>query len=194
MEVYRPDKRIFWEDQNQYSGVADAGVQIVSKDPITVSEDGSIFPPLPPVGTFVNIGEIYSYNDGAVEVMQSHNITNFPPEDVPALFLVYRANSSGAEWIAGEEVIAGDERTYQGDTYRCIQSHVTQEGWEPPNVPALWELVQGENPNGDWQPNTSYSIGDIVTYQGVTYECIQAHTSIVGWEPPNVPALWVVVP
>ncbi|MEV1204939.1 fibronectin type III domain-containing protein, partial [Microbispora rosea] len=24
----------------------------------------------------------------------------------------------------------------------------------------------------------------------VDYECIQAHTSLTGWEPPNVPALW----
>ncbi|WP_349290090.1 carbohydrate-binding protein [Thermoanaerobacterium thermosaccharolyticum] len=26
----------------------------------------------------------------------------------------------------------------------------------------------------------------------MTYKCIQAHTSLVGWEPPNVPALWQV--
>jgi chitodextrinase len=41
-----------------------------------------------------------------------------------------------------------------------------------------------------WTPNVSYHIGDLVTYQGKTYKCIQAHTSQVGWEPPNVPALW----
>jgi chitinase len=29
-----------------------------------------------------------------------------------------------------------------------------------------------------------------VTYGGVTYKCIQSHTSLTGWEPPNVPALW----
>ncbi|HEU4426105.1 MAG TPA: carbohydrate-binding protein, partial [Pilimelia sp.] len=25
---------------------------------------------------------------------------------------------------------------------------------------------------------------------GASYRCIQAHTSLTGWEPPNVPALW----
>ena len=25
------------------------------------------------------------------------------------------------------------------------------------------------------------------------YKCLQAHTSQVGWEPPAVPALWVVI-
>jgi chitodextrinase len=42
----------------------------------------------------------------------------------------------------------------------------------------------------NWQPNTSYAIGALVMYNGVEYQCIQAHTSQVGWEPPNVPALW----
>ncbi|MFI7030460.1 carbohydrate-binding protein [Microbispora rosea] len=41
-----------------------------------------------------------------------------------------------------------------------------------------------------WAPNTWYAIGARVTYNGVDYECIQAHTSLTGWEPPNVPALW----
>src|SRR6266852_2739098 len=42
----------------------------------------------------------------------------------------------------------------------------------------------------NWQPNTSYAIGALVMFNGVEYKCIQAHTSLVGWEPPNTPALW----
>ncbi|HEY1013539.1 MAG TPA: glycoside hydrolase family 19 protein [Herpetosiphonaceae bacterium] len=41
-----------------------------------------------------------------------------------------------------------------------------------------------------WAPNTAYQVGSQVTYNGLTYECIQAHTSLTGWEPSNVPALW----
>ncbi len=41
-----------------------------------------------------------------------------------------------------------------------------------------------------WAPNTSYKANDRVVYQGKTYYCIQAHTSLTGWEPSNVPALW----
>ncbi|PUA35450.1 chitinase [Paenibacillus elgii] len=41
-----------------------------------------------------------------------------------------------------------------------------------------------------WAPNTSYKAGDIVSYGGSDYQCLQPHTSLVGWEPPNVPALW----
>lgn len=45
-----------------------------------------------------------------------------------------------------------------------------------------------------WAPNTAYAVGAQVTYQGVLYQCQQAHTSIVTWEPPNTPALWLVIP
>ncbi len=42
----------------------------------------------------------------------------------------------------------------------------------------------------NWQPNTAYAVGALVMFNGVEYKCIQSHTSQVGWEPPNVPALW----
>jgi chitinase len=41
-----------------------------------------------------------------------------------------------------------------------------------------------------WVPNHAYAVGDRVSYGGHNYQCLQAHTSMVGWEPPNVPALW----
>jgi hypothetical protein len=47
--------------------------------------------------------------------------------------------------------------------------------------------------SGTWVANHAYSVGDIVTYNGHTYKCLQAHTSQVGWEPPNVPALWQLI-
>lgn len=43
---------------------------------------------------------------------------------------------------------------------------------------------------GPWAPNTAYAVNDTVTYGGCTYKVIQAHTSLTGWEPPNVPALF----
>ncbi|MVP01590.1 glycosyl hydrolase family 18 protein [Paenibacillus lutrae] len=52
---------------------------------------------------------------------------------------------------------------------------------------ALPLTALGANP---WAPNTAYKTGDVVTYSGSNYECIQGHTSLTGWEPSNVPALW----
>src|SRR5579864_1850566 len=51
-------------------------------------------------------------------------------------------------------------------------------------LPSLAQTI----PN--WQPNTAYAVGALVMFNGIEYKCIQAHTSQVGWEPPNVPALW----
>ncbi|GAA1976340.1 carbohydrate-binding protein [Kitasatospora viridis] len=41
-----------------------------------------------------------------------------------------------------------------------------------------------------WAPDTAYQAGDLVTYGGAVYQCLQAHTSMTGWEPPAVPSLW----
>ena len=44
-------------------------------------------------------------------------------------------------WAAGSVYAAGDTVTYNGATYRCLQPHQAQPGWEPPNTPALWEAA-----------------------------------------------------
>jgi hypothetical protein len=41
-----------------------------------------------------------------------------------------------------------------------------------------------------WAANIAYSAGDVVTYGGNVYECIQAHTSLSNWTPDATPALW----
>jgi len=41
-----------------------------------------------------------------------------------------------------------------------------------------------------WAAGISYKAGDKVTYSGKTYVCLQAHTSLTGWEPSTTPALW----
>ncbi|MGL4449989.1 MAG: cellulose binding domain-containing protein [Sarcina sp.] len=53
----------------------------------------------------------------------------------------------------------------------------------------------GTNPDPTekaWKAGTSYQKGDVVTYSGKTYICLQPHQSLHGWEPTNVPALWAI--
>ncbi|RCG29954.1 dioxygenase [Sphaerisporangium album] len=47
----------------------------------------------------------------------------------------------GGTWQAGRTYAAGDTVTYGGSTYRCVQGHTAQVGWEPPVVPSLWQRV-----------------------------------------------------
>ncbi|SCF59447.1 streptogrisin C [Streptomyces sp. DconLS] len=43
--------------------------------------------------------------------------------------------------VGGTVYQAGDTVAYGGATYRCLQTHQAQPGWEPPNTPALWQRV-----------------------------------------------------
>ncbi|NGN63105.1 S1 family peptidase [Streptomyces sp. A7024] len=44
-------------------------------------------------------------------------------------------------WSAGTVYKVGDTVTHGGASYRCLQGHQAQPGWEPPNTPALWQRV-----------------------------------------------------
>lgn len=172
----------------------------VDSDPDEITFLGKVagkagtYQPLPAAGTWLEGGQIYGYGGGLVIVRQSHTRTEHAPADVPALFSVYRAGGGTLDWIANEPVIVGTVRAYGGKVYRCTQAHVTQADWTPPNVPALWQEYDPHPQPGAWAYPVAYKIGDLVTYQGATYRCIQAHTSQAGWTPPAVPALWQVVP
>ncbi len=41
-----------------------------------------------------------------------------------------------------------------------------------------------------WVVGHAYAVGDLVTYNGRDYKCIQAHTSQADWTPDVTPALW----
>ncbi|MEJ5187799.1 glycosyl hydrolase family 18 protein [Treponema sp. J25] len=42
-----------------------------------------------------------------------------------------------------------------------------------------------------WTPGTYYAVGAVVSWNNYLWTCRQAHTALVGWEPGNVPALWL---
>jgi hypothetical protein len=44
-----------------------------------------------------------------------------------------------------------------------------------------------------WAPFTNYEAGQIVTYDDIKYEVLAAHTSLPGWEPPALPALFKLI-
>ncbi|MFF0298548.1 M28 family peptidase [Kitasatospora sp. NPDC004614] len=52
-------------------------------------------------------------------------------------------------------------------------------------------VVNGGGSGGTtWAAGVNYNAGDVVTYNGVSYRCLQAHTSQSTWTPDVVPALW----
>lgn len=148
----------------------------------------TIFPALPSTGQLKK-GEVYSYNNGAVMVIQDHQRTIYAPELTPALFSFYREVTEGQEWIVGEQVALNATRTYNDKTYKCIQAHQTQETWNPElTLGTLWQVVPT---TAEWTIGVAYKVNDIVTYKGKTYKCLQAHTSISTWTPTaTINVLW----
>ncbi|MFZ2538393.1 MAG: carbohydrate-binding protein, partial [Oscillospiraceae bacterium] len=118
-------------------------------------------------------------------------------------------------WQAGSAYVAGNVVSYNNKNYECRQSHTALVGWEPSNVPALWLEYTGTSPVATpvayfpenagnvellttavvpvtpWQAGSAYVVGNIVSYNNKNYECRQSHTALAGWEPANVPALWL---
>ncbi|MDG9705018.1 carbohydrate-binding protein [Streptomyces sp. DH37] len=64
--------------------------------------------------------------DFVLDVPQTPPPTTPPPDD------------PGGTWRAGVSYRAGDRVEYGGASYTCLQGHLSQAGWEPPNAPALW--------------------------------------------------------
>lgn len=46
-----------------------------------------------------------------------------------------------AAWQTQVSYAVDAQVTYDGSVWRCTQAHTSQAGWEPPNVPALWNRV-----------------------------------------------------
>ncbi|MEV4101442.1 carbohydrate-binding protein [Nonomuraea sp. NPDC049649] len=65
---------------------------------------------------------------------------------------------------------------------------MTLSGLATVTAPAAYGATTAAHPA--WATYTAYAAGARVTHKGVDYECIQAHTSLPGWEPDIVPALW----
>lgn len=101
------------------------------------------------------------------------------------------------EWAVGVSYAIDDYVNYRGVAYKVIQAHVSQGDWPPPVVPALFQADQDPGQSDPvWLAGEAVGVGDLRWYpdiNGTQYSAIQAHTTQVGWEPPNVPALWASV-
>ena len=105
-----------------------------------VAARAAVFPDWAP-GLDVKVGDLLRWDGTVVEVVQAHKTQDdWTPDKTAALFKVHRTPDM-TEWVAGIDVRAGEQLTYQGVTYEVVQGHRTQAGWEPDKVPSLWKKV-----------------------------------------------------
>ncbi len=116
-------------------------------------------------------------------ILESDSVTAQQLEVLTGIYKQYRAD----KYYEKDEVFVCDSTLY-----KVVQAHTSQADWLPASTPALYVKYQVDN--GQilaWDYPVEYAIDDLVTYNGVTYRCIQAHTSQNGWSPNVVASLWV---
>lgn len=80
------------------------------------------------------------------------------------------------EWESGQAYTTGYKVQHGGKLWRCLQAHTSQEGWEPENVPALWEEIC-ETHDGTladpipYEGSMALVSGKYYSQDGVTYLC-----------------------
>lgn len=115
---------------------------------------------------------------------------NLPLETLAQLAPIY------PPWEPGIAVAVGDVLAWSQTLVECLQSHITQQDWQPGVTPALWRVyrdVANEPETPEWRAGIAVQAGEEMTYQGHVYRVVQAHTTQAGWEPPKVPSLWQLV-
>ena len=72
------------------------------------------------------------------------------------------------EWETDHEYVIDDRVRYGEKAYKCVQAHTSQNGWEPPHVPALWTEIAAKGEIPVWKQPTgaqdAYMTGDKVWY------------------------------
>lgn len=154
----------------------------------------------------VSAGDYYRHGSDMWMVVQSHDRSIFggDPAQYPALMRRARNPYVIEAWSQPFDQFDAYKLSHPltGEPERCLHNGQEQvvtgaDGngnnvWQPGTFG--WSIVrEAVAPSLEWQPNTAYVVGDIRTYQGPSYRCRQSHTSLVGWHPPAVPALWELV-
>ena len=84
------------------------------------------------------------------------------------------------DWTAGTVYVKDDIVRYGGKTYLCQLGHTSNSNFNTDLdvVPTKWNLFSdGQRWRDAWTIGTSYEEGDLVSYGGNIYVCIDGHTS-----------------
>lgn len=100
-------------------------------------------------------------------------------------------------WAVAEDYAVSDRIRYEDKLYRVVQAHTSQEGWEPPNVPALFTEVAKPGEIPVWKQPTgaqdAYMTGDKVWYPD---KDTTVYVSLIDnnvWSPADYPQGWELV-
>ncbi len=119
----------------------------------------------------------YSYYS---KTLNTNKVPSVESADWELLTIGYKMQST--DWNSAQQYYVGDVVRRQGQLYVAREDNSAKD----PNISSEWELqIPGEKYVGNWFPEQSYAIGDIVTYRENTYRCITLHESEDANRPDN---------
>ena len=96
-------------------------------------------------------------------------------------------------WDIGIDYAVNDIRKFDGQVYKCVQAHTSQDGWEPSQTPALWAVKHTKNkhnPKPYVQPtgaHDTYMLDEVVLFDGAVYISKIDNNA---YSPTDYPAGW----
>ena len=133
--------------------------------------------------------DIKSMQDAAAQAEAEEKRRPLTAEEVTALLILQQINTLEVDdqtacrmkefypaWSAGVSYAAGYKVQNNGKLWRCRQAHTSQDGWEPENVPALWEEICDTHDGSLYDPipyegSMALVSGKYYSQDGVTYLC-----------------------
>ena len=107
------------------------------------------------------------------EMMVRAQINSLTVDDQTAL----RMMAYYPDWTAGTAYAAGDRLVYNGDLYKVLQAHTSQETWLPgTGTESLYTRIDEQHDGTKYDPipydgNMALESGKYYTQSGVTYLC-----------------------
>lgn len=98
----------------------------------------------------------------------------------------------GEAWSADLRYITGDTATVDGVSYTALKY---SKGKNPPDSPNHWEVTQAPSyPAWDSiEDGTVIMEGEIVTYNGATWQCTSQHIKSNVYKPKSSSSKWVQI-
>lgn len=89
----------------------------------------------------------------------------------------YRMMAFYPEWATGQSYTVGHKLTYNGELYKVLQAHTSQETWKPgTGTESLYARIDEQHDGSKYDPipyngNMALESGKYYSQDGVTYHC-----------------------
>ncbi|MEN8905908.1 MAG: carbohydrate-binding protein [Clostridiales bacterium] len=136
------------------------------------------------IGFYYKTGEKVFFEEDEYICLNSHvSQDDWSPKVAVSLWKISLKEKSSSENVDNQKENVDNQKENVDNQKENVDNQKENEN----------NIDEEENKNIDiWSSETNYEIGDKVIYNEVVYICIQAHSSIITWEPDKAVSLWSI--